>query len=115
MQGRQNYKLEVLVDDVKEAVQALGHDQCVLVGHDWGGALAWTFAYAHPSLVSRLVTMCGPHPAAFTDNLDWDQFKRWVSLVQLQQACRQGCGPQTLGRLRRVSANVVLAGSQSKT
>ena len=81
MQGRQNYLLEVLVRDIKGIVGALGHDHCTLVGHDWGAALSWCVAYAHPDIISRLVTMCGPHPASFTDNLDWDQFKRRVSFL----------------------------------
>ena len=69
--------------DIKGIVEALGHKTCVLVGHDWGGVLAWSVAYSHPSLVSRLVTMCGPHPAAFADNLDWNQFQRCAPHVLL--------------------------------
>ena len=76
VQGRRSYALERLVEDIEGVVRALGHDRCILVGHDWGGALAWCVAYCRPSLISRLVTMCGPHPAAFADNLDWDQFQR---------------------------------------
>lgn len=36
-----------LVQDLAELVPALGHKKCVLVGHDWGAAVAWAFAAQH--------------------------------------------------------------------
>lgn len=50
--------------------------QLVLVGHDWGGNLAWVTAALAPALFSHLVVLCCPHPACFRRNIDWDQFKR---------------------------------------
>lgn len=44
LKGVDNYKLSVLAADVKEAVAALGHVSCTLMGHDWGGLVAWTTA-----------------------------------------------------------------------
>lgn len=68
-QGIENYRMEVLVEDVRGAIAALGYDQAVLVGHDWGGAIAWAFAYAHPELLRSLVVMNMPHPAKFAEGL----------------------------------------------
>lgn len=67
--GIDAYRLEVLVEDVRGAIAALGYDRAVLVGHDWGGAIAWAFAYAHPELLTSLIVMNIPHPAKFAEGL----------------------------------------------
>jgi epoxide hydrolase 4 len=58
-----DYRVEVLADDVAHLIEALGHERAVVVGHDWGGVVAWFFAMRHPSLLERLVVMNAPHPA----------------------------------------------------
>jgi len=45
----------------------------VIVGHDWGGAVAWTFAMEHPEATRRLVVMNCPHPAIFAQHLRTDR------------------------------------------
>ncbi|KAK0061850.1 epoxide hydrolase 1, partial [Biomphalaria pfeifferi] len=55
--GLENYKMNVLVQDVQELIEALGYRSCVLVSHDWGGAVAWAFASIYPEMVDRLVVM----------------------------------------------------------
>jgi len=71
------YALSELVADVRGAIFSLGFDRCVLVGHDWGGAIAWAVAYAHPDLVERLVVLNIPHPACFAAGLrTWQQLRR---------------------------------------
>ncbi|MBD1918741.1 MULTISPECIES: alpha/beta hydrolase [Cyanophyceae] len=67
--GVDAYRLDVLVEDVRGAIAALGYDRAVLVGHDWGGAIAWAFAYAHPELLQSLIVMNIPHPAKFAEGL----------------------------------------------
>src|SRR5712691_4347570 len=59
------YALSELVADVHGLVQAFGEREAVIVGHDWGGAVAWTFAMEHPEATRRLVVMNCPHPAIF--------------------------------------------------
>jgi epoxide hydrolase 4 len=51
-----------LTDDIKGLIQALGLVQPVLVGHDWGGALAWIFAHRASELVSHVVVVNCTHP-----------------------------------------------------
>ena len=55
------YHLRHLVSDVAAVVRATGHTRAHLVGHDWGGIVAWTFAGTHPELVDRLVILNAPH------------------------------------------------------
>ena len=64
---RNSYRLSVLVEDIKGIIEGLGYDRCVLVGHDWGGAIAWTLAYTYPELVERLIVLNLPHPAKLSE------------------------------------------------
>lgn len=67
--GRRAYALDELVADVRELIVNLGYERCVLVGHDWGGAVAWQFAHTHPEMLDRLVVMNLPHPVRFYEGL----------------------------------------------
>ena len=59
------YTVDVLSSDMAELIRALGFTQAVVVGHDWGGGLAWHLAITAPELVQRLVVLNMPHPARF--------------------------------------------------
>ncbi|WP_322033880.1 alpha/beta hydrolase [Paraburkholderia sp. J76] len=63
------YRMPHLVDDLRALMDHLGHEQCVLVGHDWGGAIACAFALAHPERLRGLVMINIPHPAIFQREL----------------------------------------------
>jgi pimeloyl-ACP methyl ester carboxylesterase len=56
------YDLPTLSADVAALVRALGEQEAVVVGHDWGGLLAWTMAALHPRTVRRLVVVSMAHP-----------------------------------------------------
>jgi epoxide hydrolase 4 len=55
------YRLRLLIDDVAELIRGSGHRRAHIVGHDWGGVIAWTFAGAYPDMVDKLVIMNAPH------------------------------------------------------
>ena len=59
------YAPEPLVGDVLEVADALGWDRFDLVGHDFGGSIAWMVAGHHPDRVCTLSVASTPHPAAF--------------------------------------------------
>lgn len=61
-EGVDNYKVEKLVADVANTVKHFKQDKAVIVGHDWGGMVAWTFAMQHPEMTDRLVILNLPHP-----------------------------------------------------
>ncbi len=63
------YGMNEFIKDIEGVIQGLGYDRCILVGHDWGGAIAWCFAYAHPEMVERLIVLNLPHPAKFAEGL----------------------------------------------
>ncbi|RAY14838.1 alpha/beta hydrolase [Actinomadura craniellae] len=56
------YDLVTLAGDAARLVRALGEANATIVGHDWGGLLAWTTAVYHPKVVQRLVAVSAPHP-----------------------------------------------------
>jgi pimeloyl-ACP methyl ester carboxylesterase len=63
------YGLDKLTADVQGLIDAFGEKKAHVVGHDWGGAVAWSFAMAYPGSVDKLVVMNAPHPAAFAKDI----------------------------------------------
>jgi pimeloyl-ACP methyl ester carboxylesterase len=77
----EDYRIEKLVDDVTGLIRHFGQRQAIVVGHDWGAAVAWATALRHPEYVSRLITMQVPPPAAWRKNLTLRQALRsWYML-----------------------------------
>ncbi len=60
--GVEQYSLDKLVGDVQAVIQHFKREQAVIVGHDWGGMVAWQFAMKHPELTERLIILNLPHP-----------------------------------------------------
>jgi epoxide hydrolase 4 len=67
--GVESYAMPLLVGDVAAVIRHFGRDQAIVVGHDWGGAIAWTFALLHPEMVTKLVILNLPHPNGLTREL----------------------------------------------
>lgn len=67
--GVANYTLDKLVGDVVDLVHAMGRERAVIVGHDWGGAIAWATALMRPEVVERLVVLNCPHLKRFSEQL----------------------------------------------
>ncbi|HEY8616427.1 alpha/beta hydrolase [Phenylobacterium sp.] len=63
--GVEAYAMPNLVGDVAAVVAAEGRKDAVVIGHDWGAAIAWRVAMDRPDLVRRLVILSVPHPAGF--------------------------------------------------
>ncbi|HWZ44290.1 MAG TPA: alpha/beta hydrolase [Candidatus Saccharimonadales bacterium] len=61
-QGVENYDMRLLVGDVIAVIKHLGKDKAIIVGHDWGGAVAWQVALNAPQYVDRLIILNLPHP-----------------------------------------------------
>jgi pimeloyl-ACP methyl ester carboxylesterase len=57
------YRTERLVGDVVGLIRSLGVERASVVGHDWGGVIAWHLAMTHPERVKRLAILNAPHPA----------------------------------------------------
>ncbi len=57
-----DYGLRHLTADVAGVVRAMGERKAHVVGHDWGGGIAWEFAMLHPEMLGRLAILNAPHP-----------------------------------------------------
>jgi epoxide hydrolase 4 len=60
--GVENYDMRLLVGDVAAVIRHLGRDKATIVGHDWGGMVAWQFAMNLPQMTENLVILNLPHP-----------------------------------------------------
>jgi pimeloyl-ACP methyl ester carboxylesterase len=67
--SRRAYSIDQLVGDVRGTIEQFGGEPAVLVGHDWGGAIAWIFGQRYPDLLSRLIIINAPHPARFFEEI----------------------------------------------
>lgn len=65
----EDYRISNLVQDVASLIEAFGSRSANVVGHDWGGAVAWVFAASHPEMLNRLAVLNCPHPALFARNI----------------------------------------------
>jgi pimeloyl-ACP methyl ester carboxylesterase len=63
--GVEAYKAKHLIADVLALAAHYTREPFVLVAHDWGGAVAWGVALAHPERLARLVMINSPHPYIF--------------------------------------------------
>ena len=61
-EGVANYSMDKLVGDVRAVIQHFKQEKAVIVGHDWGGMVAWSFAMTHPEMTQRLIVLNLPHP-----------------------------------------------------
>jgi epoxide hydrolase 4 len=59
--GVENYDMRSLIGDVAAVIKHLGRDKATIVGHDWGGAVAWTLATYMPQHVEQLIILNLPH------------------------------------------------------
>jgi pimeloyl-ACP methyl ester carboxylesterase len=60
-----DYKFAALIGDVAAVIKAEGKTSAIVIGHDWGAAVAWQVALNRPDLVNHLIIMSVPHPAGF--------------------------------------------------
>ncbi len=78
-EGVENYTPDKPVADLLALADHFGIDRFTLVGHDWGGAIAWMAALQHPKRVARLVIVNAPHPFVFQKSLYDDPGQRAAS------------------------------------
>jgi pimeloyl-ACP methyl ester carboxylesterase len=64
-----DYRMSCLTADVRSVIAELGAGRAHVVGHDWGGAVAWHLAARHPEVVDRVAVLNAPHPGRFAELL----------------------------------------------
>jgi pimeloyl-ACP methyl ester carboxylesterase len=78
-EGVDNYRTDHILADLIALADTLGLGRFTLVGHDWGGAVAWLAALRHPDRIRRLVIVNAPHPLVFQKSLIDDPHQRAAS------------------------------------
>ncbi len=77
--GVDNYKIEILMNDIKGLIESLGLESVFLAGHDWGGAVAWAFAEKYPELLRKVAILNSPHSKIFQQKLRNDKNQQKAS------------------------------------
>src|SRR5580765_9060964 len=68
-EGFKDYGVDLLADDIRGFIGELGAESAFLVGHDWGGSIAWTVAMNHPEVVDKLAILNAAHPRKLSEGL----------------------------------------------
>jgi epoxide hydrolase 4 len=68
-EGFEAYGVDLLAADIHALIGELGAKSAMLVGHDWGGTIAWTTAMNHPEVVDRLAILNAAHPRRLSQGL----------------------------------------------
>lgn len=99
------YDIVTLSDDIRAAIEALGERQAALVGHDWGGLVAWATAIRAPESVSRLAILNAPHPGvALHHGHSLAQMRRssYIAFFQLRGLAERAIAARDFEAIRRV-------------
>jgi len=75
---KSGYDLDTLSHDIRGLIHNLGYRKAHVVGHDWGGSIAWHLAHRFPDHIHKLAVLNAPHPQRFMDELmgNMDQLRR---------------------------------------
>ena len=68
-QGGEYYLMRHLISDIQAVMRHLEKDKAIIMGHDWGGAIAWFFAMYFQTMTERLIVLDFPHPSGFVREL----------------------------------------------
>ncbi|MGH2484380.1 MAG: alpha/beta fold hydrolase [Ktedonobacterales bacterium] len=99
------YDIVTLSDDIRRVVAALGEREATLVGHDWGGLIAWATAIRSPDCVRKLAILNAPHPAiALRHGLSLAQLRRssYIGLFQLRGLAERAMARDDFAAPRRI-------------
>ncbi len=88
----EKYHVKYLIEDLRALAAHLGHEKFIMVGHDWGGGVAWSAAMRHPELLEKLVIINSPHPAVFArellNNPDQQKASQYMLILRSAEAER---------------------------
>ncbi len=107
-QGVAQYTIDVLADDIAALIRHTGERRAHIIGHDWGGAVAWHLAMRHRDLIDRLVILNAPHPRAFARELRkprqlWRS--RYMLLFQLPRVAEAILARRDFAIIRKIFRN----------
>ena len=96
--GVKAYDVGLLAADIRDLIHERGEQSALLVGHDWGGSIAWATAMNHPEVVERLAILNAAHPRKLSQGLHHpSQLRRsWYFFFLTFRTCpNPSCTPTT--------------------
>jgi pimeloyl-ACP methyl ester carboxylesterase len=72
-----DYEMQILAKDIADLIKALGEEKAIVVGHDWGAAVAWAVGALHPEVVKKLAILNVPHPKEMQRAFMQFNFAQW--------------------------------------
>lgn len=80
---RSSYKIEVIIEELKQFISSLGVQKCTVIGHDLGALIGWFLVHLEPNMVSKFFAVSCPHPNIYWKSLmNINNFK-WLNFVQV--------------------------------
>jgi pimeloyl-ACP methyl ester carboxylesterase len=110
--GRRAYAAQHLAGDVVALLDAAGADKAHVVGHDWGGAVAWALAEQHPHRLHTVTSLTTPHPRAMAKAMvtGTQAFRSWyMFMFQLPALPELAFTDRGVPRLRKALAKAGLS------
>lgn len=82
-ESKKLYKVETILEELKQLISALGVSSCVIIGHDLGALIGWYFVHQHPEMVEKFFAVSCPHPNVYWKSLYSTFQYQWMNFVQL--------------------------------
>lgn len=77
------YRIDTLIEDLKQILDELNLNEVGLIGHDWGAALCWFFLMTHPDRVSRYAALSVGHPLSYATDGFIQKLRGWYAVLFL--------------------------------
>ena len=101
-----DYRIPLLVEDIVQLIRSFGRERAFVVGHDWGGMVAWSMALRRPDVVEKLAVLNIPHPRILFQHLLTNPTQRkrssYMLFFQLPRLPEESLRQDNFARLERV-------------
>ncbi|KAG5900552.1 hypothetical protein JTB14_022859 [Gonioctena quinquepunctata] len=80
---RSSYKIDTILEEIKNFIHALGVSSCIIIGHDLGALIGWYLVHQAPGVVNKFIAVSCPHPNVYWENLASTSSYQWLNFVQV--------------------------------
>ncbi|CAH0559222.1 unnamed protein product [Brassicogethes aeneus] len=81
--SKRSYRIEVILEELKQLIASLGVSSTTIIGHDLGALLGWYFVHQYPEMVDKFFAVSCPHPNIYWKSLSTTLNYQWVNFAQL--------------------------------
>lgn len=82
---KRSYKIEIIIDELRQFISTFEVDKCSIIGHDLGGLLGWYMVALHGDMISRFIAISSPHPNLYWNRISKDAVfdEKWLHFSRL--------------------------------